>query len=323
MLTRRMSLPATEPAAKDPSQSPGLKDTNPSTGPPATVQNPKKLAQAEGLAKMTFELNVRLVNRRMVTLEQELITLIRATEDDKSFRQRNEERVQELYQEIMVLKHHMERVDDEQKGVKVTQEEFEKVQSETLALVEEFRDEVVGLKAFMEGLSKQIDELTDSAESGYVSQRRGVALGGDDMSPTQPLERHDSTDSHGYWAQSLPSASEIAIEGHDAAAIANAAHRVSDAIQSTRRWNHAHKTTMLPDDQFCVDYLKQQSKRDAKVAVFIQRGILRRIRRTRERSASKPKSLEEFCKGVSWEDVITTVRENLIQDEKSAIIAII
>ena len=61
----------------------------------------------------------------------------------------------------------------------------------------------------------------------------------------------------------------------------------------------------------------------AKVAVYIQRTVLRRIIRRRGRSAVRPKSLDDFCRVVRWEDIVSTVRDVLIKDEKLAIISII
>lgn len=351
MLTRRrMSLPFTEHTAKGQnSSSHGPSDAGPIAGgasptnhlptavaaaaaSPSPVQNQRLIARAESLARMTFELNIRSVSHQTDRLQRELATLIRATEDDKEYRKQNEARLQELFQELVVLRHYMGKVEDDRKTVQVSQDEYEKCQSETLAMVEEFRGEVRDLKELVEGLSKHMEGFpsatattTNSAESEYASRRVDAdSLGRDDMNPTQKIERYDSMDSHDGWLKSsVPCSEELVIEGYDAAAVADAARRVSEAIQSTRRWHHDHKTTKLADDLFCVNYLKQQSKRDAKAAVYIQRGILRRIRRTRERSASKPKSLEEFCRGVKWEDVIITVQETLIQDGKSAIVAII
>lgn len=89
--------------------------------------------------------------------------------------------------------------------------------------------------------------------------------------------------------------------------------RIQETIKSTRRWHHDHKTTTLADGAFTANYLKKQSKRDPRMAVYIQKAIHRRIKRRRRESGSQPQSLEEFCEHVKWEDVTQTVEEVLVK----------
>lgn len=343
MLTRRrMSLPASEQPLKglDTSISrlsdagPGPASSNPlpsmvvTTGASVNATQGQKLAvRAESLASMTFELNVRTISHQNQRLQRDITALVNATQNDKEFREKNEGRLQEVFKEIQSVKHHMDKVDEDQRGVKVSQEELQKCQAETVVVVEEFRKEMSDLKTVLEGLSKQLDALSsgaNSVKSGHASQQPPDALGGTRMIPTLPAGHFDSAESLEEWPRSPATKSEeLVIEGHDEAAVADAARRVSEAIKSTKRWHHEHKTTKLPDAQFCVNYLKQQSKRDTKVAVYIQRAVRRRIHRRRGREVATPRSLEDFCKGVKWEDVVRTVEETLVKDEKLAIIGII
>ena len=89
--------------------------------------------------------------------------------------------------------------------------------------------------------------------------------------------------------------------------------RIREAINSTRRWNRDHKTTNLSEAVFCANYLRQQSKRDQVVAVFLQKAIQRRVK-TRMLSKPKPKSLDEFCESVEWADVRAAVEDTLVRD---------
>ena len=94
------------------------------------------------------------------------------------------------------------------------------------------------------------------------------------------------------------------------------ARRIQEAISSTRRWNREHKVTEMSDAVFTTNYLKQQCKRDRDIAVFIQKNIQRRLRRRQPSSRRRVKSLEEFCKDVAWNDVLETVEDVLIKDDR-------
>ncbi|KAH0595840.1 hypothetical protein MHUMG1_06388 [Metarhizium humberi] len=99
-----------------------------------------------------------------------------------------------------------------------------------------------------------------------------------------------------------------------------AATRIQETIKSTRRWHHDHKSTALPDAVFTANYLKKQSKRDPRMAVYLQRAIHKRIRRRRRREPGpQPQSLEEFCQDVSWEDVTRTVEDVLVRRVDSTV----
>ncbi len=96
--------------------------------------------------------------------------------------------------------------------------------------------------------------------------------------------------------------------------------RIREAINSTRRWNRDHKSTRLSDAVFCASYLRQQSKRDPAVAVFIQKAVQRRVRAKASASSAaaagtqKPRTLDEFCQGVEWADVRAAVEDTLVRD---------
>ncbi|KAM5355978.1 hypothetical protein ACJ41O_002624 [Fusarium nematophilum] len=91
--------------------------------------------------------------------------------------------------------------------------------------------------------------------------------------------------------------------------------RIEEAVNSTKRWNREHKVTRLPEAQFIADYLKKQGQRDPSMARLLQRSIqkraLQRIKAERQEEWS-PRSLEEFCQGVSWQEVVGTAKDILV-----------
>ena len=58
------------------------------------------------------------------------------------------------------------------------------------------------------------------------------------------------------------------------------------------------------------------------MAVFIQKAVQRRIRPRLAQSNSRPQTLEEFCKNVTWRDITETVEELLIADWDSTVKAL-
>jgi hypothetical protein len=94
--------------------------------------------------------------------------------------------------------------------------------------------------------------------------------------------------------------------------------RIRETINSTRRWNRDYKNTDQNDADFSASYLRQQSKRDAPMAVFIQRCIGKHIRCRLPRSRSLPLTLEEFCQDVTWKDVLDTVESVLVKNQEVA-----
>lgn len=90
--------------------------------------------------------------------------------------------------------------------------------------------------------------------------------------------------------------------------------RIQDALKSTRRWNRDHKTTRLGEAVFCAHYLTQQSKRDARMAVFLQRAVQRRVQARFPGRTLRPRSLDDLCRLVLWADVKAVVEDVLLRD---------
>lgn len=282
------------------------------------------MSRAESLAKMTFELNIRAINHQTDKLQRDVQTLVQSTVEDREFREKHEDRLKKLWQEMLAVKQHMSRIQEEQRHTTGSETDYEKCQRETLAVIDEFRNDIGDVKALIDGLSKQIDELPatiETTESGYSSQQKDFPLL-EGFKPTQHMTRQQSMSTDDNLERSFTAVSEeLTSQGHSSTAVAAASRRIIETIESTKRWHREHKTTNLTDGQFSANYLNKQSKRDAKLAAYIQRKIKLRIRK-RQRSDSTPKTLEEFCKDVTWEDVIATVQEFLVKGKKTAIRAI-
>jgi hypothetical protein len=97
---------------------------------------------------------------------------------------------------------------------------------------------------------------------------------------------------------------------------------MQDVLSSTRRWNRDHKTTDKPEAIFIADYLKRQSRRNTRLAVYIQRAIRRRVRLRLADSNLHPTSLEEFCQVVKWNDVLEVVEEVIVNNEQDTVRAL-
>lgn len=119
---------------------------------------------------MTFELNIRTLDAQTACLQRDVQALVQTTSEDKEFRRQHEERLSKLWQEILVVKQHMNKVENVQGDARVG---YEKCQQETAAVLDEFRGEIQDFKGVLDGLSKQMNELPTMQdaldESGYNS----------------------------------------------------------------------------------------------------------------------------------------------------------
>ncbi|KND89480.1 hypothetical protein TOPH_05896 [Tolypocladium ophioglossoides CBS 100239] len=306
MKQRRRSVPSgTVPSG---SQKGTLSDAvivSPSSSPPSVqlpaskhpTANTRLLAQADALAKMTFELNLRAVSAQAERLEQEIGGLVARTSQDKEFRREHEQRIMDAWREILSVKACMGDVNSTQEDIKVG---LDRCQREAAEFRKQLRQEMSDLKGLVDGVATQLDTLPMTAESDEE------LMGG--VTQTQPIETRAVTRAR--------SSAQISAQRRIECSKQPPKRRVQEAIKSTRRWHCDHKTTSLTDAEFTANYLKQQSKRDPAIAVLIQRAIQKRIqRRHRPRASSRPRSLNEFCQDVAWADVIETVEEVLLNNE--------
>ncbi|KAH0526463.1 hypothetical protein TsFJ059_009778 [Trichoderma semiorbis] len=265
----------------------------PTNGPLTTRNGSKLLAQADALARMTIEFNVRAVSAQTERLEKGLNKLMMSTKEDKAFRESHDARLQSLCKEILVVKQRMEEIQGPEwngsgkDGLKEVDESIELLKKE----MEE-------LKGLVGDISCTLDKLPTAAEAEALIKRTqaSVSTGGREIQTRSKAARS--------LAESKTARSQVSIK-----------QRIEDAIGSTRRWNRDHKTTKLSDATFIANYLRQQSKRDPPMAVYIQRSIKRHVSRSgRQKAKDRPKNLEQFCQELVWKDVIETAEEVLVRN---------
>ncbi|KAK5990820.1 hypothetical protein PT974_09093 [Cladobotryum mycophilum] len=297
------SLPATQPL-------PNLNLERPSK-PPS-----KLLTHADALARMTLELNLRAVTTQADRLEKDLKALVLCTAQDKAFRESHESRLQDMWHEILAVKNRMSGFQEESK------EDYERCQRDMSHSIEQVREEMSQLKSLVDDVTATLDRLPTVAEadSQLESLQTQTTVSTSDLQgKTQPRMYYQER----RFALWLSAQRTDCVKAADQSPQATIKRRIREALNSTRRWNRDHKTTALSDAAFTANYLKQQSKRDPIMAVFIQRAIQRRIQRSRRpRTKTRPQNLEQFCQDVTWTDVIETVEEALVGDQVRAVKAL-
>ncbi|UKZ66666.1 uncharacterized protein TrAtP1_007836 [Trichoderma atroviride] len=270
----------------------------PSNGSIITARpNSKLLRNADALARMTIELNVRAMATQTARLEKNLSVLMLRTKEDKEFRNTHDARVQSLVQEIQAVKQRMEEIQGPEWNSKSNNdlEQCKKDMHEIIGeLKKEMKEEMSDLKGRVGNISSTLGKLPTVAEAEALISHTRVTR--------SALKRKMQAKPDAEKSRSVPTAKTIK-------------QRIEDAISSTRRWNRDHKSTKLIDAAFIANYLKQQSKRDPQMAVYIQKAIQRHVYHSgRPRSKTRPRNLEQFCQTLVWEDVLDTVKDVLVDN---------
>ncbi|KFH44991.1 hypothetical protein ACRE_041800 [Hapsidospora chrysogenum ATCC 11550] len=271
-------------------------------------------SRAEALARMTYEMNIRTLEGQVKSLEKDVRAVVQETAEDKKFRTENEARLSKLWQEMLVVRQQMAKVEETQGNEHA---EFEACQKETQELVKSFRDELTQLKAFLDDISKHMECLPTPPSS--LEARRHSAVLDNAVNTTNLNETQQLSPDKSSGSQECVDATVHPQARNNQNNATSIDRRIEETIKSTKRWNRDHKTTALPDYMFCASYLKQQSKRDAAMAVHIQKSIGKRIRARLRRSHSRPSTLEEFCRHVEWQDVVDTVQHVLEVNRQATI----
>ncbi|KAM3448710.1 hypothetical protein MY3296_007518 [Beauveria thailandica] len=269
------------------------KSTSTDAAPPTSTTAASRLAaQADALAKMTLEMNLRSVGKQADRLERDLRNLVQATARDAAFRAQHETRLQDLWKEILAVKAHLAAAGDRDDAARGLADEA--CRSEARRLAEEMRGEMAGVKEMVKGLRTALSEMPSAEQMQAALSQSSV-----DTQDSYPNTRRKTNHHH----QQPRSASKQSIHA-----------RIQDALRSTRRWHRDHKTTRLSDAAFCAAYLRQQSKRDAPMAVFLQRAVQRRVQARSPGRALRPRSLDDLCRLVLWADVEAVVEDVLLRD---------
>ncbi|OAA73535.1 hypothetical protein ISF_00436 [Cordyceps fumosorosea ARSEF 2679] len=253
-------------------------------------------AQAEALAKMTLEMHLRCVSKQASRLERDLQALVQTTKDDAAFRAQHEARLQDMWKEILAVKAHAAQDRDTRHLADA------ECRTETTRVMDEMRAELTGVKTMIGSLAATLAEMP-SAE-----QMQAALSQSSDGDASR--DRQEGLD-QGPQRRSLSEPSSSSVHA-----------RIQDAVKSTRRWHRDHKTTRLSEGAFCAGYLRQQSKRDPQMALFLQRAVQRRVQARFPGRALRPRSLDEFCAVVRWEDVEAVVQDVLLRDTTDVVTAL-
>ncbi|PMB70629.1 hypothetical protein BM221_003083 [Beauveria bassiana] len=270
-------------------------DAAPPTSTSTTAGASRLAAQADALAKMTLEMNLRTVGKQADRLERDLRILVQATARDAAFRAQHETRLQDLWKEILAVKAHLAAARDRDDAARGLADEA--CRSEARRLAEEMRGEMAGVKEMVKGLRTALSELPSAEQMQAALSQSSVDTQDSDLNTRR------ETNQQQQQQQQPRSASKQSIHA-----------RIQDALRSTRRWHRDHKTTRLSDAAFCAAYLRQQSKRDAPMAVFLQRAVQRRVQARSPGRALRPRSLDDLCRLVLWADVEAVVEDVLLRD---------
>ncbi|KAK4085386.1 uncharacterized protein Triagg1_376 [Trichoderma aggressivum f. europaeum] len=270
----------------------------PTNGSLTTRNGSKLLAQADALARMTIEFNIRAVSAQTERLEKGLNKLMVSTKEDKTFRESHDARLQSLCKEILAVKRRMEEIQGPE-FIGHCKDGLEGCKEEVGDSIELLKKEMEELRGMVGDMSSTLDKLPTAAEAEALIRRTQATVS------TTP----------GREIQTRSRAAKSLVESKTARSQVPAKQRIDDAIGSTRRWNRDHKTTKLSDAAFIANYLRQQSKRDPPMAAHIQRSIKRHVSRSsRQKAKARPKNLEQFCQNLVWKDVIETAEEVLVRN---------
>jgi hypothetical protein len=265
------------------------------------------VARADGLAKLTLELNIRRLALQNADILTHVRLLIDATAGNAAFRDKFESRMAALFKEISAVDEQVKKLTSGQKDMGVTLEDLQKM---TDTYVKDFEGEMSAIRVIMEDMHGRAEYLPSKEtvekelrEFGYLTQQQGGAGGGGGESEQQKPSP-TSNESRRVLRRKSP---RLSARSGDRG---QAEKRLEDAIASTKRWNHDYKTTPLKEHCFIAKYLRQQAKRDKHFAVHLQKVLRKRIEgRLGARSKSQPNDLEEACEGGAWEDVKDTIQE--------------
>ncbi|WZH39855.1 uncharacterized protein QYS62_000781 [Fusarium acuminatum] len=316
---RRRSVPAGTgaPLSPPPSQnsnywSPALVTSNAlppiSRSPTTSFQDypksngAKVLKQAEALATMSFELNLRAVWALANRLEQDVRMLVSRTANDQEFRRQNEERMTKMMQEVQVVKVHMAQFNGSQPA---TQADIEKLQ-------QEMNNTTLGWNKQLEDARAKVDDISSRIQPDVDT----IVVNTNDPEPNTPPTSGVETRAMRRARAQLGSSNQEQ---------QNLESRINEAINSTKRWNREHKVTKMRDNQFITSYFKKQGQRDPELAKILQQTLQKRAPRaykTRSQKTQTPQSLEELCRNIAWQDVIDTATEVLVVNRSQTLRAL-
>ncbi|RSL57262.1 hypothetical protein CEP54_008357 [Fusarium duplospermum] len=331
-LQRRHSVPVELLVSPEPSQSrsyPSLPQLSPDSapGPVSKLVKPSNefMVKAEALASMNFELGLRHAHAHALRLEAQVHRIVAKNADDQDFRREHEARLTMVMREVKAVKLYMARFNDEPV---VTQAEVDKLRQEMLKEMQDWRRELNDLRAKLDALKPELGIETRKIEK--EPEVNGPPQGDLILSLANPpsVAPIPSLPSFPSPTRSLP-AGQSALRMETRAMrreklvnrqqqfVLSSDHqrRITEAINSTKRWNREHKATQCSDPEFIGNYLMKQGRRDPGLAKVLQQAIQKRGFRAIKLGTGepwRPHNLTELCHSVSWRDVIDAATEVLV-----------
>ncbi|UZP33420.1 hypothetical protein NXS19_001236 [Fusarium pseudograminearum] len=235
------------------------------------------LKQAETLATMSVEVNLRALSTLAYKLQDDVKRLVLRTSDDQGFRRESEERLTRIMYEVQTVKAFMAPL---QGLPPATRADIDRLQQEMRETSTKWHKQIEDVEVKLDALSEGMKQPPSQLETRAM-QRAKAEL--------QPSIQKQQTSSRSSTPES----------------------RIQDAIDSTKRWNREHKTTKLRDSHFILSYFRKQRQRDAELAVILQRTLQRRVA-NKVKSRFDPQSLEELSQHALWADIIDMATEVLV-----------
>lgn len=130
----------------------------------------KLLASADALARMTIELNVRAMSAQTERLEKSLNALMMCTKEDKEFRKSHDARLQNMVQEIQVVKQRIEEIQGPEWNSK-SNNDLEQCKKDMDESIGQLRKEMTDLKGLVGDISSTLDRLPTAAEAEALISR--------------------------------------------------------------------------------------------------------------------------------------------------------
>ncbi|CAF3549876.1 hypothetical protein SNK04_001186 [Fusarium graminearum] len=252
------------------------------------------LKQAETLATMSVEVNLRALSTLAYKLQDDVKRLVLRTSDDQNFRRENEERLTRIMYEVQTVKSFMAPL---QGLPPATRADIDRLQQEMRETSTRWHKQIEDVEVKLDALSEGMKQPPKPVVT--------KAVGPEPITP-------DTTGKETRAMQRAKAELQPSIQKQQTSSRSSTPEsRIQDAIDSTKRWNREHKTTKLRDGHFILSYFRKQKQRDAELAGILQRTLQRRVT-NKVKSRFDPQSLEELSQHALWVDIIDMATEVLV-----------
>ncbi|KAL2685311.1 hypothetical protein Neosp_006408 [[Neocosmospora] mangrovei] len=306
----------------------------------------KHEAKVQALMSMTFELSLRNLNVHAQRLESDVRRLVTKTDVDQNFRRENEATLAKYMRELEVFKLKLAEYGDKPS---VTRADIDKLQQEMAQEAGKWKAEADDIRAQLDALRDQnqqfnaqrdrdllekINPLFEKIKKMEDSNQTPDAHVPSPPSATRaPPARHSTprmetramrreklnvvvlNRQQRKHLQSAKAPLPVANFDPEISPSSNHEYRITETINSTKRWNREHKATKCSDPEFVANYLMKQGRRDTGIAKLLQQAIQKRVfQRIKVETGEpwRPHDLTELCHRVTWREVIDAATEVLV-----------